>query len=159
MKKQSKRFESKQALIDLIAAYFKYIEGEYHIELKPPKKAADNAEPIEQKVCAREAEPATITGLTLALGFNSREEFDDYEQSGKYATLVKRARLQVEAAYEKKLHYQAPTGAIFALKSIGWNEKADTSDKAAPGIKKIKVKVIESGPTPAANEKEVSLQD
>ncbi|MDB5115948.1 MAG: hypothetical protein JWQ79_1440 [Mucilaginibacter sp.] len=62
----------------------------------------------------------------------------------------------MEAAYEKKLHYQSSTGAIFALKSLGWNEKAE-NEKSASLAKTIKVKIIESGPQPASSEKEVIL--
>jgi hypothetical protein len=105
----------------------------------------------------REPEPATIAGLALYLGFSSRQAFEDYEANGKFADRLKRARLQIEAAYEKKLHYQSPTGAIFALKSMGWNERADNkpADEAANTL--LKVEIIKSGPQLAASEKEVIL--
>jgi hypothetical protein len=153
MKNQLSFLTSKIKLNDRIDNYFKYIEGEYHLEKKPVKKTTDA---IEQKVWDRDQEPATIAGLAFFLGFNSRDEFDDYENKGKFATVIKRARLRVEAAYEKKLHYQSSTGAIFALKSLGWNEKAE-NEKPASLAKTIKVKIIESGPQPASSEKEVIL--
>ncbi len=156
MKKQSNYVTDNYTLINLIKSYFDYIEGEYHLEKKPPKKTTDPPDSIDQKVWDREAEPATLAGLAFFLGFNSREEFDHYEKNGKHALLVKRARLRVEASYEKKLHYQSSTGAIFALKSIGWNEKTEAI-KPADKVKNIKVKIIESGPLPASNEKDVTL--
>jgi hypothetical protein len=64
--------------------------------------------------------------------------------------------LRIETIYEKKLHQQAPTGAMFALKNMGWNEKAETV-KPADKMKNIKVKIVSSGPQPASNEKEVIL--
>lgn len=156
MKKPKHLFPGKNALQELIEAYFKYTEGEYHLEKISPKKPADPAELIDQKVWDREPEPATITGLAFFLGFNSLEDFDDYEINGKFASVIKRARLLVEAGYEKKLHYQSSTGAIFALKSMGWNEKAE-KPAGTGNIKALKIKIIESGPQPASTEKEVEL--
>jgi hypothetical protein len=137
-----------------IDTYFKYVQGEYHMQKTQIKKSADLYELVEQKVWNREPEPPTIAGLALFLGFNSIE-FDAYEGSGKFAPFIKRARLFVAAAYEKKLHQQ-PSGAIFALKSMGWNEKAENTsfiDEA----KTIGIKIIEAGPQPVSNEKEIIL--
>ncbi|MDB4926790.1 terminase small subunit [Mucilaginibacter sp.] len=148
-------FSDKRTLRDLVDAYFKYIEGEYHLE-KVSSKKPSQTDPIEEKVYDRDSEVATITGLALFLGFNSRDEFDEYENTGKYAPIVKRARLRVEATYERLLHRPSPTGAIFVLKSMGWNEKVEKT-KATDSIKSIKVKIIESGPQPVSNEKEVVI--
>lgn len=156
MKKNKYSFTNKGTLQNLIQHYFNYIEGEYHLEKIPPKKPAVPNELIDQKIWDREPEPATIAGLAFFLGFNSREEFDTYESAGKFASIIKRARLRVEVGYEKKLHYQSPTGAMFALKSMGWNEKAE-KPQVIENIKSIKVKIVESGPMPASNEKEVNL--
>lgn len=156
MKKHSYKFTSADSLTDLINAYFKYIEGDYRLEVKSTKKATEQAELAEHKVYDREPEPATLAGLALYLGFNSKHEFDTYERTGKFANLVKQARLRVEAAYEKKL-YQQSSGIIFALKSMGWNEKSDNDTTPVDVIKTIKVKIIESGPQPASAEKEVIL--
>lgn len=156
MKKNKKHFTNTGSLQDLIQGYFDYIEGEYHLEKIPPKKPTVPDELIDQKIWDREPEPATIAGLAFFLGFNSREEFDNYESTGKFASVIKRARLRVEVGYEKKLHYQSSTGAMFALKNMGWNEKVE-KQPAIENSKSIKVKIVESGPIPASNEKEVSL--
>jgi hypothetical protein len=156
MKKHKHTFTNKNALAALIQTYFDQIEGQYHLEKVPAKKPADPADLVEQKVWDRDPEPATIAGLAFFLGFNSRDEFEEYESSGKFATVIKRARLRIEADYEKKLHYQSSTGAIFALKSLGWNEKAEKpaeNEQAKP----IKIKIIESGHPPASTEKDVIL--
>jgi hypothetical protein len=60
------------------------------------------------------------------------------------------------AYYESRLHYPSPTGAIFALKTMGWDLKPKTA-KTATKIRSIKVKLIETGPKPASSEKEVML--
>jgi len=139
-----------------IAKYFSLIQGEYHIEKVPAKGAKDKTDFIDQKVWDREPEPATLSGLALALGFISIAELEAYERDGKFAHIIKKARLKVEAEYEKRLHYQSATGAIFFLKNLGWNEKSDDSLlKEIP--KTIKIEIVNSGPKLASSEKDVTL--
>jgi hypothetical protein len=139
-----------------IEAYFSYIEGEYHLENKTAKASAEDAASAK-KVWDREPEPGTFTGLAGWLGFNSRDEFFDYEQNGAFAPALKRGRLRIEAGYEKKLHHQSPAGAIFALKSMGWNEKAETKDNSQSVPTTMIIAVVESGPEPAGAEAQVIL--
>jgi hypothetical protein len=157
MKNQVPYFKTTTALTQRIDEYFQYIEGEYHTEqkpLKPPKEKIETT--TEHKVWDREPEPATISGLALFLDFSSRHEFEIYEESGKYADVLKRGRLRVEATYEAMLH-QTPTGAMFALKSMGWNEKSDISPSAPLTENTLTIKIINSGPTPVNSEKDVIL--
>ena len=93
-------FTTATKLAKRVKAYFKFIEGDYYIDYKPGKTA--ESLPEEVKIYTREAEPPTIAGLTLFLGFNSRAEFDEYEANGLYANILKRGRLRIEAEYEKK---------------------------------------------------------
>jgi hypothetical protein len=147
-------FATAASLATLVDAYFIYIEGEYHLEDKPGKTT--DASAATHKVCDREPEPPTITGLALYLGFNSRQELDDYEANGAYAHILKRGRLRIETGYEKKLHNQSSAGAIFALKSMGWNER--TEGKPADALpRSLTIEIFNSGPAPAANEKDVEL--
>ena len=92
MKNTLPKFSSADELDKLIDAFFKQPEG----KKRTAQKAADNK--------AGDAKPATLTGLALHLGFNSREQFEGYENRGKFAASLKRARLRIEAIYEKKLH-------------------------------------------------------
>lgn len=156
MKPKSPKFTAIK-LNQLIDAYFIHINGEYHFEAKPVKTTKTAASTPEVKVWDRQPEPATITGLALYLGFSSRQAFDDYEATGKHALLLKRGRLRIEAEYEKKLHQQPASGAIFALRSMGWNEKTEDKPINGTSSKTLKVKILESGPIPATNEKEVML--
>ncbi len=94
-----------------VMAYFNFIEGDYHLEAKPVK---DPAQTIYIKVWDRGPEPPTFTGLTFYLGFNSRDEF---------AAILKRGRLQIEIAYEKKLHLQSPSGGNIRTKNDGLEQK------------------------------------
>jgi hypothetical protein len=71
-------------------------------------------------------EPATITGLHLALDLFDRNTLYDYEQKEDFARVIKQAMKRVEHAYEKKLQSQYVAGAIFALKNMGWKDKNET---------------------------------
>jgi hypothetical protein len=155
MKNFKKSFKSKEELCASVERYFKYIEGEYRAEKKVANKA--NEEPVIQKIAIREAEPATIASLVFHLGFNSREEFDALEEKGRYSAILKRARLRVEAAYEKRLLQPSPSGAMFALKNLGWNERAD-AEKQTPNIAtKLTINLVETGPKPVSNEGDVII--
>lgn len=156
MKSFKRSFKNRAELCALVDGYFKYIEGEYRIDYKPAKKRDE--QPATQKVTIREPEPATIASLVFHLGFNSREEFDAMEKKGLYAGILKRARLQIEAAYEKRLLQPSPSGAMFALKNMGWNEKADTEKPAANIATSLTIKLIETGSTPVSDERDVILE-
>ncbi len=66
----------------------------------------------------------TITGLCLHLGFESRQSFYDYEKKPLFSYTVKRARMMIENAYEYRLAGNNVTGAIFALKNLGWEDRS-----------------------------------
>lgn len=68
----------------------------------------------------------TITGLALYLGFESRQSLYDYGNRNEYSYIIKRSQTRVEQEYEKKLHDGSCTGAIFALKNMGWKDKTET---------------------------------
>jgi hypothetical protein len=77
----------------------------------------------------------TITGLALHLGFESRQSFYDYESKPEFAYAIKRARLMVENEYEMALQVsRSPTGAIFALKNMGWSDKQEIAHSGDVGI-------------------------
>lgn len=85
---------------------------------------------IEQYLNDQPNEPITITGLALNLGFESRQSFYDYEKKDdEFSYIIKRARLAVENSYEKRLANDKPTGAIFALKNMGWKDTQEIENK------------------------------
>lgn len=96
---------------------------------RPP--AYDNPELMQQaidlyfKTCEAEKKQPTITKLAYDLGFESRQSFYDYEEKPDFTYIIKRARLLVESGYEQNLQNQSCTGAIFALKNMGWKDKTD----------------------------------
>lgn len=75
------------------------------------------------KHCEKNEKPVTITGLALFLGFESRQSFYDYEKREQFSYVIKRNRLRVESEYECRLSTHNPTGAIFALKNMGWRDR------------------------------------
>jgi hypothetical protein len=156
MKPKQPKFTAER-LNALIDKYFTHIKGEYESDDLPVKSTKATTAAAKKKVWLREPEPATITGLAFFLGFNSRQAFDDYEANGRLAHILKRGRLGIEVEYEKKLHQQPASGAIFALKNMGWNEKADSKLPADDFQKSLEIKIIETGPAPASSEKEVVL--
>ena len=99
----------------------------------------------------------TITGLALSLGFNSRLEFKKFEKHPELGHLLQRARLRIEAFYERKLHEQTRSGAIFALKNLGWNDKQDSEQTVDETDKNARILLVEMGPKLAGDENEVAL--
>lgn len=140
-----------------IDEYFTHIKGKYRMTKTPPKKEGDK--PTRTKVCEREPELATISGLALFLGFSSREVFDECMRKGKFSEILKRGCLRVQAVYESRLHQHSTSGAIFALKSMGWNEKHENKQSDEALLKTLSVKIIESGPKLVGSEKEVIILD
>lgn len=73
-------------------------------------------------------EKYTVTGLALALGFESRQSIYDYKERPKFSYIIKRACLMVENGYEKALHGNNVAGAVFALKNMGWADNLKTEN-------------------------------
>lgn len=65
----------------------------------------------------------TMTGLALAAG--SKKTLQNYQAKPEYTEIVDHARLRVENSYEVSLRTKACTGAIFALKNMGWSDKQE----------------------------------
>lgn len=154
MKTQLRYFRSLPILTSLIDEYFTSVGIDTGVT---SSKVQNNTESLKSlRIKTAEAEPPTIAGLALHLGFNSLEEFEQYEKSGRFASRLKRARLLITAAYEKKLHNSHHGGAVFALKEMGWHDRPDErlQQEDAPVIT---IKIIESGPEPASAEKDIPL--
>jgi len=89
----------------------------------------DSPEDFEAKVyeyqdhCKEAKEPVTWTGLALFMGFSSRQSIDEYQKYPEFSDSVKKAKTFVEWHYEMRLCGSTPTGAIFALKNMGWDDK------------------------------------
>ena len=113
-----------------IDEYFEYIQG----EKGDPIDAVVDGKVIQVVNWIREPEPATITGLCLFLGFESRQSFHDYGERDGFSYTIKKARLRIENEYEKNAQFaKTPTFHIFALKNLGWLDK-QVIDQNVTGI-------------------------
>jgi hypothetical protein len=91
-----------------------------------------------------EAPIYTMTGLALFLGFASRQSLYDYAKRDEYSYLIKRAQTFIEREYEKKLQEASCTGAIFALKNMGWTDSKDiTSGGEKINTSEMIVKIVD----------------
>jgi len=152
MKRKYPDFTADELLIR-IDDYFIHIKGKYHIKKAQTDEAG--VKTTSTKVWDREPEPATISGMALFLGFSSRQIFDDYKSKGKFSHILKRGCLRIEVIYEEKLHGHYTSGAIFVLRSLGWN---DNKNPDVPTSRSLNIKIIETGPIPVASEKEVIIE-
>ena len=78
-------------------------------------------------------ERPTITGLALYLGFASRQSLYDYGKKEEYSYIIKRAKVVIEMSYEQMLLTKSATGAIFALKNMGWIDKSLLDSTSSDG--------------------------
>lgn len=67
----------------------------------------------------------TVTRMAYELGFTSRSSLYEYKEDQRFTDIIKRACLYIESNYEAMLHNPGCTGAIFALKNMGWSDKHD----------------------------------
>lgn len=93
--------------------------------------------------CRKTGEPLTVTGLALALN-TTRDTLMDYEKKDGYSDTVKRAKLMIENAYEKRLIERGNGGDVFALKQFGWSDKQEVNigNKDDKGFE-VNVRVID----------------
>lgn len=91
-------------------------------------------------VCENNGKPPTISGLAYFLGFTSRQSLYDYKKEDKFSYTIKRLRLRIESVYEENLHNnQKTSGAIFALKNLGWTDRQELS--ISDDIKGVEIKI------------------
>lgn len=107
-------FETPEELNEAIRKYF---EEDHKTRVVVVGKAPNNYEVILPVI--------TVTGLALYLGFESRQSLYDYEDKKEFSYIIKRARLFIEEEYEEQLQHGNTTGAIFALKNMGWSDKTE----------------------------------
>ena len=95
------------------------------------KTPEDFDEKVEayQDYCKETGEPVTWTGLALFMGFAARACIDEYANYEGFSYSVKRAKTFVEWHYEMRLCGDKPTGAIFALKNFGWQDKSEVTQE------------------------------
>jgi hypothetical protein len=95
---------------------------------RPPKfESPEQLKAACDEFIAGNSGKLTITGLAMWLGFCDRQSLYDYEKKPEFTCIIKEARLAVENDYELALRSASVTGAIFALKNMGWKDKTETA--------------------------------
>ena len=89
--------------------------------------------------------PATITGICLFLGFNSRQGFYEYKERSEFSDIVARIQMTVENSYENGLYTKFSQGCTFALKNMGWKDKTEQEISMPSGSVTIKSEGKEVG--------------
>lgn len=132
--------EDMQAAVD---AYFEDCEGHEYIDAATGLPAKDKfGYPI---IVGKK--PLTVTGLALALGFNSRMSLLNYQnRNKKYNEIITRAKLKIENYAEMRLYDKdGSNGAKFNLQN---NFRAWDADKAKDDDKGLKINIINDLPKP-----------
>lgn len=110
-----------------------------------------------QEHCRESKEPVTWTGLALFLGLATRQSIDNYMEYPEFVDVVKKAKTFVEWHYEMRLSGNAPTGAIFALKNMGWSDKQELSHTSPDGSMTPKITTVD--PIEAARQYQAIMED
>lgn len=122
-------YETPEELEAKIIEYFTWIEGEKHTEQRSwEDKKTGEVKTGDIEVWDRHPERPTITGLALFTGFDNKKSLYDYAKKEEFSYSIKRALSIVEQEYEYALFGQSPTGAIFALKNMGWIDKVESTN-------------------------------
>jgi hypothetical protein len=100
--------------------------------------------------CEARGKRPTVTGLSRALGFATRKGLFDYRRREEFEYVANRAVLRVEESYEEMLDGQFVTGAIFALKNMGWSDQIEKKIETTHRIEKIEIELIPPKPRPPA---------
>ncbi len=114
-------FESAEQMQELIDKYFEECNGKILLD-----KDGNPVRNKDGKIIRDDRRPYTITGLALALGFNSRQALLNYQGKEEFNDTIMRAKARVERYAEERLYdNHGANGAKFSLANNfkGWSEK------------------------------------
>lgn len=86
----------------------------------------------------------TITGLTLYLGFESKDTLYAYRDKPDFSYSIKRAITKIENYHESALDQNNVAGRIFALKNMGWKDKSEQDVNLNASVNWNEVKTYEA---------------
>lgn len=120
-----RKYKSVKEMEEVIDAYFEKCKGHLYIGYDGEIVRDKNGVPI-----ILDAHPPTVTGLALALGFNTRKALIDYQGREEFVNTVTRAKARCEEYAEARLYDKdGANGAKFSLGcNFGW---ASESEKKA----------------------------
>lgn len=114
-------YKTVEEMQEKIELYFKDCEGRVYTDA--------DGQPVYDKYgypLVVDRKPLTITGLALALGFNSRQALLNYQAKAEFNDTILRAKARVEQYAEERLFDKdGANGAKFSLANNfeGWKEK------------------------------------
>lgn len=115
------KYKTKEEMQAKIDEYFKSCKGRVLVN----KDGVPILDRYNQPVIV-DAKPLTVTGLALALGFNSRQALLNYQAKAEFNDTIMRAKAKVEEYAEMRLFDKdGANGAKFSLANNfkGWAEK------------------------------------
>lgn len=148
-------YTSPDQIKDLIDRYFKDCEG-----VPLTDKNGDTVLNKWGQPVMIHSKPPTITGLALALGFNSRQSLLNYQGKKEFMDTITQAKARVEEYVESRLFDKdGANGAKFSLTNNfkGWREKQQT-ELTGPGGAGLKI-VFENLNPPAVEEEDIIEDD
>jgi hypothetical protein len=130
------KYKTKEEIQEKIDAYFESCKGTVRYDDDGNVLIDKFGRPV-----IFDERPLTITGLALALGFNSRQTLLNYQGKKEFMDTIMRAKAQVEQYAEERLFDKdGANGAKFSLANNfeGWKEKqqidADVSSELTINI-------------------------
>jgi hypothetical protein len=121
---QPPKYDSPEEFTDKVVSYFDWCQGEY--DEQEITVEVDGVPVVKiGRIYTRNPEKLTVTGMALYLGFASRQSIYDYVTKEDFSYVIKRALMVIENKYESMLDSKSVTGAIFALKNMGWKDKTE----------------------------------
>ena len=103
---------------------------------RPAHLDDENIEEVDKLIaqyfsdCEQNGKRPLITGIALALGFESRQSFYEYEKKEAFTYTLRKARMRIENALEQSLddRGKATAGVIFGLKNMGWKDSVEQTN-------------------------------
>ena len=115
------KYKSAEEIQKMIDKYFKECEGKPLLDDEGNVLTDKHGNPVMLGM-----KPPTVTGLALALGFNSRQALLNYQGKEEFNDTITRAKAYVECYAEERLFDKdGANGAKFSLANNfdGWKEK------------------------------------
>lgn len=135
------KYKSVDEIQEKIDAYFESCKGEpIMVDGEPYLDKYGNPVLIN-------AQPPTVTGLALALGFTTRKSLLDYQGKAEFVNTITRAKMKIEAYAESRLYDRdGQRGAEFSLKyNFRWAQEEKKIDESEGAGVVMIPEVVEDG--------------
>lgn len=138
------KYKSKEEIQEKIEQYFAICDGEPLLDDKGNQVVNKYGYPCWVKP----PKPPTVTGLALALGFNTRKSLLEYQGKKEFVNTITRAKSRVEEYAEGRLFDRdGSNGAQFSLRNNfkGWDGNQESNLDALERLDQVLKKIGGSG--------------